>query len=140
MYFKYGLAPTFKLQIAYQDVPFPKWISIVDVLHGCISNCFLWINWIDWLTLVFLLSNSQTWGSGHLRKETSTADSRGGPCRCGEMGFSGPQETPPECGSGGRGPGQSLLRPEQDTGRSWRRWEKKNTHIALLTCKHSFLQ
>lgn len=60
-------------------------------------------------------TNSQTGGSGHLWKETSTADSRGGPDRCGEMGFSWPQETPPQCDSGGRQPSKSLLRPEQDT-------------------------
>lgn len=66
----------------------------------------------------------QAGGSGHLRKETSTSDSRGGPGRRGELGFSRPQETPSECGPGRRKPRQSLLRPEQDACRRWCRWVK----------------
>lgn len=64
------------------------------------------------LTPLSLHFNSQAGGGGHLRKETSPADSGGGPGRCGEMGFSWTQETPFECGSGRRQPSQPFLRTE----------------------------
>lgn len=63
----------------------------------------------------FIHTNTQAGGSGHLWKETSAADSGGGPGGPGEMGVSWPQETPPQCDSGGRQPSKSFLCPEQDT-------------------------
>lgn len=94
-----------------------KW-SLAHVLKKNMSDLSVWRTFCICIScrLTWVLFSPhakwQTGGGGHLRKETSPADSRGGTGRFGEVGFGRPQTTPSKRGPGGRQPSQSLLRPE----------------------------